>query len=103
MTTKDPNTVHCRNPDPKKNGTNIPRWKFEAVRVAIARVLADYPEGVVFKALPPLVKNALTANEVDRLGSISWHTTVVKLHLEASSEIGRVPGAKPQIIRAIRK
>ena len=98
-----PDHVLCRNPDPGKQGTNVPRWKFEAVRAAIENSLAENPDGVKSRELPSLVRDALTQDELDHLGSVSWHTTVVKLHLEAVSEIERVPGAKPQVIGMLRR
>ena len=95
--------VHCKNPDPDKEGTNVPRWKFETVRAAIIQALADSPDGVRFKTLPSLVRDHLSSEEAEQLGSISWHTTVVKLHLEAVAEIERVAGRRPQVIRAISR
>ena len=95
--------MRCANPDPEKQPINIPRWKFEAVRAAILKVLADRPEGVEFKRLPTLVRDALADDELKRLGSVPWHTTVVKLHLEAVSEIERIAGRRPQVIRFVQR
>ena len=102
MTMAKKDLVHCKNPDPERQGTNIPRWKYEAVRAAINQALADFPDGVQFKSLPSFVRDILSSEEVEHLGSVSWHTTVVKLHLEAVSEIERVSGSRPQVIRATR-
>lgn len=91
--------VHCKNPDPQKQGTNIPAWKFELIRKAILESLTGHPDGVPFKDLSTLVRSRLSRSEIDALGSISWHTTVVKLHLEAVTEIERVDGSRPQLLR----
>ena len=95
--------VRCANPDPGKQPVNIPRWKFEVVRAAILEVLTDRPEGVEFKRLPALVGDALADDDLQRLGSVPWHTTVVKLHLEAVSEIERIAGRRPQVIRFVQR
>jgi Uri superfamily endonuclease len=91
--------VHCQNPDPKKQGINVLRWKYEAVRGAVRRVLEERPGGIEFKELPELVRKNLGRDELDRLGSVPWYTTVVKLHLETIGEIERVADSKPQTIR----
>jgi hypothetical protein len=93
-------TVHCRNPDPDKRGMNIPRWKFDVIRGAILGVLAQNTAGVEFKRLSQLVRSHIPEHTVERLGSISWFTTVVKLHLETTAEIERIPGSKPQVVRS---
>ena len=94
-----PETVHCRNPAPDKAGVNIPAWKFELVRGIILDELSNHPEGVLFKDMAGRVRSRLTTEQVRTLGSAAWHTTVVKLHLEAVSEIQRVPGTRPQLLR----
>jgi hypothetical protein len=89
----------CRNPDPAKHGTRIPRWKYDLVRDAIFRGLKSRPDGFPFRDLPTYVGKCLTRDDVLRLGSVSWHTTVVKLDLEARREIERIPGSRPQLLR----
>ena len=91
--------VLCRNPDPAKQGTRIPRWKYDLVRDAIFRGLDSRPDGFPFRDLPTYVGKCLTRDDMLRLGSVSWHTTVVKLDLEARGEIQRVPGSRPQLLR----
>ena len=93
-------TVHCRNPDPAKAGVNIPAWKFELVRRIILDELSMNPAGVRFTDLAERVRSRLTPDQARALGSVAWHTTVVKLHLEAVSEIQRVEGARPQLLRS---
>jgi hypothetical protein len=95
--------VLCRNPDPAKHGTRIPRWKYELVRDAIFHALDSRPGGFPFRDLPSFVGRTLTADDVHRLGSVSWHTTVVKLDLEAGHEIERVAGSRPQLLRRPRR
>ena len=73
--------------------TNIPAWKFDALRDAI---LAICVEETVFTDLFKLVPPQLTEEQLTKLGSINWHVTTVKLELEVRGEITRVPGAKPQ-------
>ena len=99
---KPDDRVLCRNPDPAKHGTRIPRWKYELVRDAILHALDSRPEGFPFRDLPSFVGRTLTPDDVHRVGSVSWHTTVVKLELEARGEIERVPGSQPQLLRRAR-
>ena len=84
----------CRTPATGRDGvTNIPTWKFDAVRNAILTICA---EETVFTDLFKLVPEHLTEDQLSMLGSINWHVTTVKLELEVRGEIARVPGAKPQ-------
>jgi len=99
---KPDDRVLCRNPDADKQGTRIPRWKYELVRDAIFHALDSRPEGFPFRDLPSFVGRTLTPDDVRRLGSVSWHTTVIKLELEAGHEIERVAGSRPQLLRRAR-
>lgn len=92
-------TTYCRNPDPDKQGTNIPTWKYELVRGAILGAVEGSDEGVEFRRLADVVRGCLTPAQTDALGSVSWHTTVVKLHLEAVGEIERIANTRPQRVR----
>jgi hypothetical protein len=49
-----------------------------------------------FKELPDAAKCNLTQDELARLGSITWYSTVVKLDMEVKGEIYRIPGVMPQ-------
>ena len=97
MMTED--RVLCQNPDPEKQGTRIPRWKYELVSDAIFSALSKRPDGFPFRDLPTYVRSCLTRDDAESLGSVSWHTTVVKLALEAEGRIERIPGSKTQILR----
>lgn len=88
----------CRNPDPAKQGTRIPTWKLELVRAKILESVSESQAGIELRLLPSAVRSKLTADQAASLGSITWYTTVVKLHLEAMEEIERVPGQRPQVI-----
>jgi len=86
----------CRTPN-AAGVTNIPTWKFECLRTAI--LAAAHGDGIAFKDLKEAVRPKLNADELERLGSLTWHTTVVKLELEVAGEITRIPGQSPQWIR----
>lgn len=93
--------ILCRNPDPAKQGTNIDRWKYDAIRKAILAAVGRGKQGLLFKDLNNAVAERLTDDERRQLGSIGWFTVTVKLHLEAIGEIERVPGTSPH--RIVRK
>ena len=99
MMTED--RVLCRNPDPGKQGTRIPRWKYELVSDAIFSALSKRPDGFPFRDLPTYVRSCLTRDDAENLGSVSWHTTVVKLDLEARGRIERIPDSKLQLLRVV--
>ena len=90
--------VACRTPAKGRNGvTSIPRWKFNAVRSAILDALDGAgPDGLPFASLPNAVRSRLEARELDRLGSVNWHVTTVKLEMEVAGEIARKGGVVPQ-------
>jgi len=88
--------VLCETPTPGRKPTRIHRWKYDLVRKAVLAVIPKRGEGVLFKELPALVGARLSADERERLGSLGWYTTTVKLHLEVIGELQRCPGAGPQ-------
>ena len=88
--------VTCQTPTPGKRPTRIDRWKYDAVRKAILRVVPRRGEGLLFSELPARVEAAIPARERADLGSMTWYTTTVKLDLEYRGEIHRVEGARPQ-------
>ncbi|WP_338549385.1 DUF6958 family protein [Roseovarius phycicola] len=90
--------VACRTPAEGRDGvTNIPAWKFDAVRKAILSVLGE--RKIRFSELKDAVGEKIPADELSRLGSLGWHVTTVKLELEVRGEVERVPGQTLQVIR----
>ena len=88
--------VVCETPTPGKKPTRIVKWKYDLVRKAILKSIPKRGEGVLFKDLAAMVAGQLTVAEKERLGSIGWYTTAVKLDLEAKGEIYRLPKETPQ-------
>ena len=91
--------VLCKTPTPGKQPTRIPKWKYDVVRAAILAAIPDRETGMAFQRLPELVRQRLRPDDLERLGSVSWHTTTVKLDMEVKGEIERVPGSRPQRLR----
>ena len=94
--------VLCETPTPGKKGTRIPQWKYDAVRAAILKVVPRSKEGIEFRKLPDLVEEVLSVDARRNLGSVTWHTVTVKLHLEVIGEIERIARFRPQRIRRLR-
>ena len=92
-------TILCRTPTPGKSGTRIAEWKFDLVRGAILQTVPEDDEGVEFRRLPNLVAAAIEDADRERLGSVSWYTTTVKLEMEVRGEIERIAGSRPQRLR----
>jgi hypothetical protein len=93
--------VLCETPTPGKQPTRIAKWKYELVRSAILAEVPDDDKGVEFNRLAELVERRIPAEELKRLGSVSWYTTTVKLDMEVNGEIERVAGVNPQRLRRI--
>ncbi|WP_415404602.1 DUF6958 family protein [Tateyamaria sp. SN3-11] len=92
--------VACRTPAEGRDGvTNIPAWKFEAVRSAILGALADGP--ILYKDLNAAVGARLDEETLANLGKLGWHVVTVKLELEVRGEIERLDVKGPQQIRAV--
>lgn len=84
--------VGCRTPAEGRSGvTNIPKWKYDALSDAIISTLISEEE-VFFKELGDKVRARLDADTLDRLGSLMWHVTCVKLEMEVRGEIRRLDG-----------
>jgi hypothetical protein len=92
---KDERTA-CRTPTPGKKPTRIETWKYDAVRRAILDSLPRDGAGLPFRELSGEVRKRLDADHLERLGSVNWYTTTVKLDLEVKGEIRRVAGVNPQ-------
>ncbi|MEL7490374.1 MAG: hypothetical protein AAGJ73_06620 [Pseudomonadota bacterium] len=90
--------VACRTPAEGRDGvTNIPKWKYDAVSAAILLILKK--DGAVpFKDLHEKVRGRLDADTLERLGSLKWHVTTVKLEMEVRGDIVRLDGKGPQRI-----
>lgn len=94
--------VVCETPTPGKKSTRIRKWKYDLVRDAILRAVSEDHDGVEFRRLPELVESHLLRSELQRLGSLSWYVTTVKLDMEVKGELERVPGSRPQRLRKTR-
>ncbi|MEZ4771241.1 MAG: hypothetical protein R2844_22830 [Caldilineales bacterium] len=81
-----------------KQGVNIDKAKYDAVRQAILDSLAERGD-IPFGDLGEAVAAHLT-EPFD--GSVGWYTTTVKLDLEARGEIERVAGRSPQVVRLVK-
>ena len=57
-------------------------------------------EGFAFSGLADAVRDRLTADILDRLGSVGWHVTTVKLNMEVEGELRRLPGAPQRLVLA---
>lgn len=79
-----------------KEGVNIDRNKYDAVRGAILDILAEYP-GATFQELTEKVDHRLDNFQ----GSVPWYVTTVKLDLEARELIERIPKSSPQRLRLV--
>jgi len=92
--------VACRTPAEGRDGvTNIPAWKFDAVRGAI---LAALEGGAMFyKDLNDAVAARLDPETLAGLGKLGWHVVTVKLEMEVRGEIARLDVKGPQQIRAV--
>lgn len=95
-------TVEVRTPTPGKKTWRVSKWKYEAVRSAILRVVPKNNTGVEFKELPTLVAKQLSPADRKKLGSVEWYTTSVKLDMEVKREIERIEGTVPQRLRRVK-
>ncbi|KIC50025.1 hypothetical protein [Tateyamaria sp. ANG-S1] len=92
--------VACRTPAEGRDGvTNIPAWKFDAVRGAILDTLADGP--IKAMTLKDAVGERLDPETLEKLGKLGWHVVTVKLEMEVRGEIERLDVKGPQQIRAV--
>ena len=91
--------VVVETPTPGKLPTRIDKWKYDLVHDAILAVVPADENGVEFNQLAQLVEAHLSPADLEKLGSVSWYTTTVKLDMEVKGEIERIPGSKPQRLR----
>jgi hypothetical protein len=78
-----------------KQGTNISREKYEAMRATIEDLLRANGT-LTFRALGDAVEKKLDGTFE---GSVGWYYTTVKLDLEARGVIERVGRGSPQRLR----
>ncbi|WP_259553436.1 DUF6958 family protein [[Roseibacterium] beibuensis] len=101
----DREMIACRTPAEGKEGvTNIPAWKYKAVRRAILHAVEGAGgDGLPFAELTVAVRSRLSGDELARLGALGRHCTTVKLNMEVEGEIARLPGPGPQrLVRGTR-
>ena len=95
MTSTD--RVGCRTPAEGRDGvTNIPAWKFDAIRGAILAILSE--GDMRWSELTEAVRARLSAEQLDRMGKLGWHVVTVKLELEVRGEVVRRAVKGPQVI-----
>ena len=85
----------CHTPTPGKQPTAIPSWKYELLRKHILAVVPSGKPGIAAKDLADLVRDRLESNDLDQLGSVSWHTTTVRLNMEVEGELTRLANSTP--------
>lgn len=88
--------VICRTPTPNKKPTRIDKWKFDLIHNAILEILPSEGNGILFKDLPNLVKEKISIDKLEKLGSLKWYVVSIKLEMEVRKEIYRVPKSSPQ-------
>ena len=90
--------VACRTPAEGRDGvTNIPKWKFDAIRSAILGALGDGE--IAWAELTDAVRGRLSEAQLADMGKLGWHVVSVKLEMEVRGEITRKPGKGRQVIR----
>ena len=90
--------IACRTPSEGKGGiTRIPVWKFDCLSAAITdAVRAAGADGLPFTDLKAAVSDRLIVEQRDRIGSIGWHVTTVKLEMEVRGDLIRGKAKGPQ-------
>ena len=88
--------IQLRHPERGKSAPRIERWKYEALKRAILKVVPRKEPGLPFARLAPAVTRHLSRAERAKLGSVAWYSISVKLDLEARGVLRRVPGVAPQ-------
>ena len=86
------NKILCKTPTPNKKPVKIDRWKYDTIKSAILNVVPEVEqgEGILFKELTQKVETLLTPSEIEKLGSVNWHTTCVRLDMEIKGELTRI-------------
>jgi hypothetical protein len=86
----------CRTPN-AKGTTNIPSWKFDALRPAILDAIGSAgPDGLKTADLKEAIRVRLPQETLENMGSLGWHMMSVKLELEVRGDIARMDAKGPQ-------
>jgi len=90
--------IECHTPNPDRQGTTrIAKWKYDLLHSAILAALdGSGDDGLTLAELKDAVRDRIDPDDRNRLGSLGWHLTTVKLNMEVSGEIGRVKNSAPQ-------
>lgn len=81
--------VQCRSPNkPDAQPTAVAQWKFDAVQAAVLSILTE-ERALPSQMLPQRVPEAITEEEIDRLGNLNWLVEKVRLEMEVRGEIER--------------
>ena len=88
--------TRTQHPEGKK-GVSISKRKYETVRASILRCLQAGKQ-LAYTELAKCVGEDLSGRFE---GSVNWYVEVVKLDLEATKVIERVPKTSPQLYRLI--
>jgi hypothetical protein len=91
--------VETLHPDPERSAPRISRPMYEAVRKAILEAVPRIEPGLPFKQLPAEVEKWGPRHTFDN-ASVIWFTVTVKLDLEASGLVRRLP--EPELQRLVR-
>ncbi len=95
----DKEMIQLLNVNQGVGNSRMEREKYEIYAQAILEAVPPDREGIRFKDLSREVERRLPRGRRPELGSVTWHTTTVKLDLEARGLIERIPGSKPQRLR----
>ncbi|MGJ3242625.1 MAG: DUF6958 family protein [Opitutales bacterium] len=86
--------ILCTTPTPGKQPVRIDAWKYHLIKDRLVEVLRSKgPQ--THKDLTQQIGRLLKNPEKDKLGSVAWYTTTVKLDLECKGMISRVNGSRP--------
>lgn len=84
-----------------KNGVNIEKAKYDAVRDALLNAIPADDDGVALKSLSATVRPHLSEELFPASKSVTWYVMAVKQDLEARGLIEQVAGRRPQHLRRV--
>lgn len=90
----NPEKVKTLHPE-GKNGVNIDRVKYEALKRFILDTVSSHP-GITYQELN---QQGIDSLKGSFSGSVPWYLVTVKLDLEARGMIERIPGTSPHQLR----